>query len=520
MLRLSSLSLAHLSGRPGKRQQFSWGSSKVRGRMYYRFHKPIGKGSWRAYSERYEKPKELEAKQRLVYDCKPTYEQYKQSMSWVWRLPKETDSATSPDGAIEAYTRFREKHPKIYHSMNAMSRIVKTSTVENALSPRDWRLRMLLNRLTPQRKKVINKPRLAMLYASLKCWSHLDRLARMLIPMLSRYRPEELVTIVSAFGKGRLFVPALMTPLTHFITAALPSLATSSIIRSLHAFARIGNIDLTLFSKANAVLLDRPLSLPESVQWLQILGRAKCVDFAVAEAVSVQARDALALGRGYSPKVLAKLLEANEALGICDIPLMRVVINHASEQSWEWSVDDLAVLMDIGSRIGLEKVNTLKREINDQIALVEHGGVFLRIARAAGRLQDRNMLEKVAKCLPKSRRITEGSAYQVGELMMILMKNEISDFKAWRALIRDLGNSIEFYEPNDFILTASVLANISDDLGRSLSSPAAAMMLAEWSIKRKSEFDSKTWKKIQNLLCDKKKFFFCGDEIAHRMAKS
>ena len=101
-----------MTGRAGKMQHFRYGVAKMRGRWYYRYHKPIGKANWKGYQERYIRPKDVEAKQRLVFAARPTTQQFKQSISWQWRLPKLLAQATTPNQVLDAWILFRYRQPK------------------------------------------------------------------------------------------------------------------------------------------------------------------------------------------------------------------------------------------------------------------------------------------------------------------------------------------------------------------------------------------------------------------------
>jgi len=145
----------------------------VRGRWYYRFHKIIGKWNWRKYTERYVAPSQIENKQRFIPSMYPRYKQARESHDWHWRLPKGLPEATTADEVLEVWISFRHKMPKrTPHYFKVLSRLVEVGGCDSV----DWRLKFITGRLRSTHRKILNLPRLALIYAQLRVMDGLEHL--------------------------------------------------------------------------------------------------------------------------------------------------------------------------------------------------------------------------------------------------------------------------------------------------------------------------------------------------------
>lgn len=478
MLKLSEICLAHLSGKIGKRQHFLWGTSSVRGRGYYRFHKAVGKGNWRAYTERYAKPRELEAKQRLRYDCKPTYGQLKQALSWNWRLPKMVDRSTTASQVLDSFILFRDKHPKkVFHYINTLHRL----TVVGGCYYNDWRLKMILSNLFPVLNSVVNKPRLASILSKLGCYDHLERLSPFLVRNLPLYSQGQLVLIANAFGSARIRDAFLLPPLLHQLRLHLQTFATTHLISLVESLAAMEISDHTFLSRLNKEVVNRPLTLRQSVQWLEALAKARHVDLCCCEVVCMQAQDALVLGRGYTTDILARLLVALRDLEIFNTHLVTAVAAHASQHGYDWKTGHLALVASEAAQLeSNELAMVILKSVYESWKLLDDPVDVLNAARAATRLNDDALIISLAQKMKKLK-IARG-AYPVGELVRLLKPG--LDAENLQVLTTHALLFMEFFEPRELL-----------DLKKEFpKNGAVSEEVVLWAKKRQSEFTVDEWR--------------------------
>lgn len=453
--------------------------------------------------ERYHKPRELESRQRLEYDCKPTYTQLKASLSHIWRFPQDVDAATSAHAALDAFMRFRDKKKKPFHYINTLHRMQTCSGT--FVSSRDWRLRILLTGLRLQWRKVLNKPRLAALYAKLKLWAELERLTRFIVPKLGHYTPSQLATLATAYGTARLCDFAILPALTHRLSVNLHLLSPRELIQVLDGFARQEYFNWAFFGRVNSELMSRkaPMGLALTVAWVEALARAHLVDYAVAEAAAVQAKDAILLGRGYTTGLLARLLVALEKLEIFDSGLVRMVARQAEQNWFDWTPDGMAIVCHATSRLG---GSPLLLRLSDQICSCDDLGALTKAAELATSRGDPLMTRKVRDRVIQKRNSQQ--VVDVNKLARMFMQANVLDSQLWEALANMAINSVEFYESGDILESAEIFGELPSPVLTAIGGPGIARMLAQWAIKRHSEFSAEELRTLVGLLS--KNSFDCG----------
>ncbi|CAD7948018.1 unnamed protein product, partial [Amoebophrya sp. A25] len=184
------------------------GPDKVRGRHYYPFHKMIGRSAnWQKYQERYVPPRAVETKMRLIPSCYPNYRAMRESKAWFWLLPKKLAAATNGHEVLEAFLRFRHKQPKrIHHYLHVMTRLIQVGGCDCA----DWRFKYIISRLHPLRNRIVNMPRLALMYAKLNARREVKELTRFLFAKIDWYSMQQLTFIVRAFAQVKLADPVIL----------------------------------------------------------------------------------------------------------------------------------------------------------------------------------------------------------------------------------------------------------------------------------------------------------------------
>eukprot|EP00392_Amoebophrya_sp_AT5.2_P013240 g13356.t1 len=178
------------------------GTNKVRGRMYYPFHKMIGKSAnWHKYQERFVPPKAVEAKVRLVPTCYANYRAMRESKAWYWLLPKALAASTTGDEVLNSFLRFRHKQPKkIHHYLRCLARLLAVGGCDVA----DWRFKYIASRVKPLRFRIVNLPRLALMYAKLNAVKEVKDLTRFLHAKMEWYSMQQLSFVVRAFALVKL----------------------------------------------------------------------------------------------------------------------------------------------------------------------------------------------------------------------------------------------------------------------------------------------------------------------------
>ena len=227
-----------MTGRAGKLQHFRYGVSKVRGRWYYRYHKPIGRANWKGYQERYLKPKDVEAKQRLVFAPKATTKQLKQSLSWQWRLPRMLAAATTPNQVLDAWVLFRYRHPKkLFHYMMTLKRLVQVGGCD----PNDWRLSVLLHRMRSGYRRIVGVDVFTQYLSRLNQVEELEYFTRFLRPRVGHLSPTQLQTVLKSFADCNLRDQKLIGKIVRrFRVNGLSLLSTQSKIGIIHSLGSTG----------------------------------------------------------------------------------------------------------------------------------------------------------------------------------------------------------------------------------------------------------------------------------------
>ena len=101
--------------------------------------------------------------------------------------------------------------------------------------------------------------------------------------------------------------------------------------------------------------------------------------------------------------------------------------------------------------------------------------------------------------------------FNVATLANIFQKRGFMDHELWNRLANDLHYSIENFEPEDLINAANVVHFAPEDVISSKS--PVANILAEWSIKRREEFNTSEWTLIQKITQD------CGADFNQMLVR-
>jgi hypothetical protein len=353
--------LAHLSGRLGKRQQFRWGSSRVRGRFYYRFHKPIGKGHWRAYTEHFDKPRTIEARQRLIYNCKPTYKQKKSSLAWIWKLPRIIDGGNTPHEILDGWEIYKHKQPKkVYFYINVLARLVKVSQHSSSTGLAcDKRVSVILDEVLKNSRKVINKPRLSFIFASLGAFKHLEKLGRFIQPR--KYKDDQLVLLLKAYSLGRLYNPHLIKETLEEIGTRKSTMKTSELVNLLEhveIFAdKLDTRSIALIDSLAKELLNRSLFICQTLIVARVLTKLQSnISEISKEILSRQMKEGILEGKGYRISDLVGILRLLKE----DESVARAIKMHVDQFSYEYSTDDLSEIQGILKTVGLHLKNSVE----------------------------------------------------------------------------------------------------------------------------------------------------------------
>ncbi|CAD7925143.1 unnamed protein product [Amoebophrya sp. A120] len=138
---------------------------------------------------------------RLVPAAHPSYRAARESKGWHWLLPKALANATTGNDVLNAFLRFRHKQPKkVHHYLKAMTRLTQVGGCDIA----DWRFKYIASRLKPLRFRIVNLPRLALMYAKLNAVKEVKELTRFLFAKLDWYSMQQLAFLVRAFAMVKL----------------------------------------------------------------------------------------------------------------------------------------------------------------------------------------------------------------------------------------------------------------------------------------------------------------------------
>ena len=493
-----SRAFARMTGRAGKMQHFRYGVGKVRGRWYYRYHKPIGRANWKGYQERYIPPKDVEAKQRLVFAPKPTTSQLRKSISWEWRLPKLLAQATTSNQLLDAWILFRYRHPKrMCHYMMALRRLVELGGCD----PSDWRLRVLLSRMRRGYKRIINYDILLRYMSSLYLYQEMERVSRFLKPRVKDMKPQQLVSVLNSFGKVHLRDPAIAGLCSRYIRRHVPSLSSDDLVNTVQSLGKLEIRNSVLLTCVFSELSRRELNLCQLHQALAASRVARFRDYLLIDRATMAVRASAMEGNaGDWPEICGILSELSH-LHVPDPVLATEVV-----QALDPYIIPLSSLLQLARScfqiVDRDEMLPLIEVISESIVMMTNKSNIIDAAIVMdGVLEDiettREILKKLADRLVFIR--SDPSCYDVPSLAEIFQRRGIDSAKVWKCLSSDIKSSLEDFEPVDFIKTAETFGCIPQDRLGDLNS-SLANEIAEWSLKRWEEFDSHEWEKLKTSL--------------------
>ena len=486
-------SFARMTGRAGKLQHFRYGVSKVRGRWYYRYHKPIGRANWKGYQERYLKPKDVEAKQRLVFAPKATSKQQKQAISWQWRLPKLLAQATTPNQVLDAWILFRYRQPKrLSHFMMTLRRLVEVGGCDKT----DWRLQVLLSRMRKSYKRVISVDVLLRYFSQLKLYKEMERITRFLKTEIPLMKPPQLVSLLDSFAACRLRDTHVAGICSRYIRRNLSELATGDLIRII---ASLGAMEIRSSNFIHEILnelLKRELSLIQFQDLLVATSEARIRDYTLIEVVSRKCFHELE--HGEASEIVINILRELYRMGVSDPKLIDACISKISP--FDIPLNSVIKLVRIGAP--REDIKEHFDLIADSVCLIKQPGDLVDVLVAAdksmhiadGEASLLNLLGERLVALPR-----DTDRYDVVTVCETFARNQIYDEKLWAVLVEDLRFAIEDFEPTDFLRISKVFNSFPKDLISSRMRPLAND-LAEWSLKRWEEFTPTEWNENLRLL--------------------
>ena len=388
------------------------------------------------------------------------------------------DKSTTASQVLDSFILFRDKHPKkAYHYINTLHRL----TVVGGSHYNDWRLKMILSNLFPIINGIVNKPRLASLLSKLRCYDHLERLSPFLVRSLPLYSQSQLALIANAFGAARLRDPLLLPPLLHQVRLNIPTFPTTQLLSLTESFAAMEIADPCFISRINKELLNRPLTLRQSVQWLEALARARHADLGCCEVVCLQAQDALILGRGYTTELLKRLLVSLRDLEIFDSNVVKAVAVHAEQHGYDWNVGDLAMVAAEAVKLDSKDLaSVILKNVHETWKLLDDPTDVLNAARAAAALGDDAVIVSLAQKMKKLK--AAKTPYPVAELARLL-KPSLDDDN-WDVLNSHALFFMEFFEPLELL----------DCRKEFPKNGAVSEEVVLWGKKRQGEFTVEEWR--------------------------
>lgn len=500
--------LQQVRHRHGRLEHYRFGVLPVKGRLYYRFHKLIGKWNWLKYKERYVAPRALENRQRWVPGTWASYQQARHSKSWYWRLPAGLADAVTPDEVLEVWIKFRHKHPKrTFHYMKVLSRLAEVGGCD----PTDWRLKFITRRMRRNHRKVLNLPRLAKFYAGLRATEQLEHLSRFLYPVMAKYSGRQLALAAHAFGLAQMQDKHLFSEIARLLEPKLATLSPSELSRVTQAFAAVEMCHYTLLTRLSSQVQVRvqqssedqapPGSCPSFTQLVEIaeaFARLKLQDYSYFEMCSGQAVQLLSAGqRGPTPPALSQLCAASARLKIHDTDLFELVLAHVMDHWYDYPV---SALTQLGAAVApvLPQDAPLVQEVYrkmfeaiqadcDLLTLrdLELAACFMAEVDHKGEFMP-GFAQVLAKRLKELRDDTTDS-YDVARVIEVFGRRFPEDRRLFSVLCKHMHRHLGFFEPVDFIrfVRGLSLAEYRDD--------RVTHALGKWARKRREEFSQADW---------------------------
>jgi hypothetical protein len=474
---------ARMTGRAGKMQHFRYGVAKVRGRWYYRYHKPIGRANWKGYQERYIKPKDVEAKQRLVFAPKATSKQLKQSISWQWRLPRLLASATSPNQVLDAWILFRYRHPKkICHYMMTLKRLVEVGGCE----PTDWRLQVLLSRMRKGYKRVINIDLLVDYFSHLKSVKEIEFVSKFLKPRIPTLKPQQHQKILLAYARSNLRDTSISGLLVRQVERA-PTMSVQDKVSIIKALGKC-EIRNTVFVQrlTGEILKSKDLSLSQHVNLLLALADCGIRDFGAIE-LAIDKAESSNVSSTSDLLVHINLLSALARFDIRESEFAQHLLKKVNDPL-NIPIRSLLRLIDSTVRMGVPVPETFVNAAIESIPLISQPSDIVKISRVLDTKVDplRLVVERYMQLQPACQK------FNVSELLDIFTRNGLVERDVWQHLLLDMEYSIENFEPIDLLRSMECVVELITPDVLDTKVPAANT-IAEWSLKRWEEFTPILW---------------------------
>ncbi|KAF5153618.1 hypothetical protein TpMuguga_02g02580 [Theileria parva strain Muguga] len=220
---------------------------------HYRFHKRVGKGNWNRYVERYTKPASIENTQPIHFNYKASYQSTKNSLSYLWDLPKKIAAATTSNKLLESWIYYRHKRKKLYHYVLALKRLSEIKNVDIS----DWRFKLIVKKVIKRSRYFTDLPTVCLYLGNLKCVDAIEKVTYHLIERMEYYSPFQLGRISSAFSSCRIFNKYLFSLLATRFISLIDIAENASISSVARGFANCMVYNFRLFNSVSLEFLRR-----------------------------------------------------------------------------------------------------------------------------------------------------------------------------------------------------------------------------------------------------------------------
>jgi len=372
-------------------------------------------------------------------------------------------------------------------------------------------LNLIFMRLKGNARKVLNKPRLAHLYAQLKGNDMLAHLSHFLYPMLPKYTPAQLALVLHSFGLAKLQDKHLFKEVTRVLEPQLAMVSPAELVRIVNAFASTEISHYAFIARVSAQIQVRvqqesegqapPGSCPTIAQLSEIAAGfsvLKFQDYSFFEMCTMQTTHLLQTGLpGPNPLVLARLCSAYAKLKIHDVPLFAVVLAHIADHWYDYPSHSIA---EIGASVAPvlptdnESVQDVYRKMfsvmqtdADMLTLkgVELAARFM--AEVDHKQEFVGGFSHVLGARLKDLKDESRERYDVARVVEVFSRRCPEDQLLFSCLCRHVHRHLGIFEPVDFVRFAR---GLSATEYRDHRIPHA---LAKWGCKRFAEFSSFDW---------------------------
>ncbi|BAM40010.1 conserved hypothetical protein [Theileria orientalis strain Shintoku] len=480
-------------------------SSNKRYFTHYRFHKRIGKGNWNRYVERYTKPASIENTQPIYFNYKASYQSTKNSVSYLWELPKRIAASTTSNQLLESWVYYRHKRKKLYHYVMALKRLNEIKQIDIS----DWRFKLIISKVVKRARQDVNVDLPAVCYylGNLKCVEALEKVTYHLIERMEYYSPLQLGRIASAFSSCRLFNKYLFSLLSTRFRSLIEIASNSSIISVTQAFANCMVYNFSLFNtvsfefqrRVNRDILHtkermvntahltfsfkppkEPPSLSELVELGECFATAKYKDLGYFNMLSALLVDHVNQPDQFDPVMIAKAISVYSTLKINDIPLMEEVLKKVHATPYNFPPAHMAsMLRSVSSMIS----RTLK---------IYHSLTDVAIFAHNVGLSKPELLSSVVANLIKNAR-KDRSEYDAPKLFEVITSKIKLDGEAFNLFCYQTRRLLSKLEPCDFMRAARVMRRLKrEDMTDVKLLNLMALRLAEVS----DEFNARQYNSV------------------------